>query len=362
MPAAGPGALGALLAWYRANRRALPWRRTRSAYRIWVSEVMLQQTTAKAVLPYYNAFLSRFPSLKAVASAELDDVLAVWAGLGYYRRARNLWRTARHIREHHRGRFPSELDVALKLPGVGRYTASAVLSIAFGRAVAVVDGNVRRVLARRFTLDKASVSSAAALQDLATALLDRTAPGDWNQALMELGATVCVPRNPRCPECPLQRSCRARRQGRQEDFPPPRVRRPPERRVLAACVVRRRGQVLLARRDPDGGLLEGLWEVPQTSLRVRAPLDLRRDILRRYGLEIELGGVIGSTRHSITFRRIEVQVHAARLVFPREATGPGLRWATRKQMRTLPLSALSQKILSATPAVRGPQADVHSQP
>jgi A/G-specific adenine glycosylase len=198
-----------LLAWYRRHRRDLPWRRTRDPYRVWVSEVMLQQTTVKAVVPYYESFLRRFPDSGALADAREDDVVAAWSGLGYYHRARNLQRGARHVRDQHAGRFPKTLEAALAVPGVGLYTASAVLSIAYGLPLPVVDGNVRRVLARVEALRGPKWRKDGPYYNRAQEWLDAREPGDWNQALMELGATVCAPRRPACPVCPLREDCRA---------------------------------------------------------------------------------------------------------------------------------------------------------
>ena len=226
-----------LLDWYRRHRRDLPWRRTRDPYRIWVSEVMLQQTTVKTATPYYDAFLADFPDLASLARAAEEDVLALWSGLGYYHRARNLRRGARHVLERHAGRFPRTLEAALAVPGVGLYTASAVLSIAYGVPLPVVDGNVRRVLARLFALRGPEWRADAAFYNKADELLDRQAPGDWNQALMELGATVCAPRRPACPACPVRAHCEARALGIAEELPEGRARRAPVAVTVAAALV-----------------------------------------------------------------------------------------------------------------------------
>ena len=222
-----PALRRSLLAWYRRHQRALPWRASRDPYRIWVSEVMLQQTTVAAVQPYYEAFLARFPDVRALATARVEDLLALWSGLGYYRRARHLHAAARAIVERHAGRFPRELAQALALPGVGPYTARAVLSIAYGVAEPVVDGNVRRVLARLLLLRGRAWRDERAFHAPAAELLAKRSPGDWNQAVMELGATVCTPRAPACPACPWRRSCAARAQGLQEQLPERKPRSAP---------------------------------------------------------------------------------------------------------------------------------------
>lgn len=215
------GALRAkLLAFYDEHRRDLPWRHDPDPYRVWVSEVMLQQTRADTVIPYYERWLRRFPTLDALATAEPDDVLKQWEGLGYYSRARNLQRAARFVRERHRGDVPSEPSALRELPGVGDYTAGAIASIAFGRAEPAVDGNARRVLSRLLDIADARPTG---LNKVATALVPNERPGDFNQAVMELGATICTPRNPRCDECPIGELCRSRARGTQHLRP--RIRR-----------------------------------------------------------------------------------------------------------------------------------------
>jgi A/G-specific adenine glycosylase len=350
-PAPSKASLRGLAQWYDRHRRDLPWRRTTDPYQVWVAETMLQQTTVKAVLPYFQAFLERFPTVAALAAALEEDVLAVWSGLGYYHRARNLHRGAREIVARHGGRFPRALPQALALPGVGLYTASAVLSITFGLPLAVVDGNVRRVLARLFALAGIRWRKDAALYNLATELLDREAPGEWNQALMELGATVCTPRRPRCPLCPLQARCQAHARGQEERFPESRSRRDPVSVTVAAALIEDDGRVLLVRR-PAQRVLAGLWELPQTSLDSGEPPDLVSELEKRHGLRVAPGSLVATVRHAITFRRIRVEVYATRLRARAPQDSDQLTWARPDQIRSLPVSSLTHKILRA---VRGGQ-------
>jgi A/G-specific adenine glycosylase len=374
-----------LLSWFDRHRRDLPWRRTRDPYRIWVSEVMLQQTRVEAVRPYYERFLARFPTVEDLARAPLDEVLALWSGLGYYRRARQLHAAARRIADA--GEFPRTLDRLLELPGVGSYTAAAVASIAFGLAVPVLDGNVERVMARRLALaeDPKRGASRALLLAAAAALLDPSRPGDGNQALMELGATLCLPRQPRCELCPLRPGCVAAREGRQEMYPPPRRRRPTEIRRLLVAVVASRGnpdRVLLFRRSPrlplaapgtapSPGLPAGSWELPWLELqdeqasppRVRpaakaAPGDARgRGLAEKYGGDWRLGPALAAVRHGITYRDLRVTIHGAELLSAgadevREGVDSG--WFDAGERAALPMSALVGKVLRARAAALTP--------
>jgi A/G-specific adenine glycosylase len=340
-----------LLAWYRRHRRELPWRRTSDPYAIWVSEVMLQQTTVKAVAPYYLGFLERFPDVRTLADAPEQDVLASWSGLGYYHRARNLHRGARHLVARHDGLFPRTLEAALAVPGVGLYTASAVLSIAYGTALPVVDGNVRRVLARVLALRGKEWLRDAPYYNLAEELLDGQAPGDWNQALMELGATTCRPRRPACPACPVREHCRAREEGSPEELPESRRRRAPVDVTVAAVVVERRGRVLLVRRS-EGRLMGRFWEVPQTSLEGRGLADLVEEVRTRHGLEVEPGELVARARHAITFRRIRVEAYRGRLRREPPRDPERFVWAGPDELASLPMSSLTRKVIAGA---RGPQ-------
>jgi A/G-specific adenine glycosylase len=329
-----------LLTWFDRHRRDLPWRRTRDPYSIWLSEVMLQQTRIETALPYYQRFLERFPTVGDLAAAEVEEVLALWSGLGYYRRARQLHAAARRVVEI--GGFPRTFEGLLELPGIGSYTAAAVASIAFGVSEPVLDGNVERVLSRWLALELDPKSREARERMLATAagLLDPRRPGDSNQALMELGATICVPRRPRCLLCPISSGCRAAREGDPERFPVARPKRERELHRLAVAVVERAGGILLFRRPEDSTLMAGLWELPWT-----AADQGEKGLAERYGGRWSLGERLGEVRHSITYRDLELAVHQAWL--GRSATRPEIEsgWFGERERAGLPLSSLVSKVL-----------------
>ncbi len=317
--------------WYRRAKRDLPWRRSRDPYRVWISEIMLQQTTVRAVIPYYGRFLGAFPNVRALARAALPRVLAAWSGLGYYRRARHLHAAARRVVRMYGGHLPRE-DAALRdLPGIGRYTAGAIRSIAFGAPAPILDGNVARVLARLHGLRGPTASHQRRLWD-ETALLVAAAasPGDLNQALMELGALLCTPERPACGACPLRRRCAARAAGAQEIIPAPRRRRAPVEVTQALALVERRGRYLMHRRD-GAALMEGLWEFPGLG-------DGSVDGLRLRPLEL-----VAKLRHSITYRHITVEVRRARLLA--EPSGGAYRWVAPDGLARLPVSSLVTKVL-----------------
>ncbi len=310
----------ALLAWYREHRRDLPWRRTRDPWAILVAEAMLQQTRVETVVRRYDDFLARFPTPGACADAGEEAVLAAWAGLGYYRRARSLHRAACRIAREGWPRTAGELR---RLPGIGPYTAAAVASIAFGEPVPVVDGNVIRVAARLMALDEDPTRGKGArrVRALAAGLLDPEAPGDANQALMELGATVCLPRDPRCPGCPLAPSCRGRAAGGPERWPRLPARAAAVPLVRAAALLRGRGtrETFLFRRVPEGEHNAGLWELPSVELfrgrpgsRARGPGPSARTrsrvahLLREAGLPSRLEEFVGEIRHGITRYRVRL--------------------------------------------------------
>ena len=257
-----------LLAWFGTHQRQLPWRETENPYCIWVSEVMLQQTQVKKVLEYYQDFLNRFPDVESLASAALQDLLKTWEGLGYYARARNLHKAARIVVKDLKGEIPTDYGTFRKLPGVGEYIAAAVQSIAFNAPYAVVDGNVKRVLARLFLIETPTNQSALAkvFQEKADLLLNHNVPGSCNQAMMELGATVCRPKSPTCIVCPVNTACRAFRTAQQEGFPVRKKSKPLPEYHIVAGVVHKKDSILITQRKPDG-LLGGLWEFPGAKIR-----------------------------------------------------------------------------------------------
>lgn len=329
-----------LLAWYRRHARDLPWRRTRDPWRIWVSEVMLQQTRVETALPYYATFLERFPTPSSLARARPEAVLRAWSGLGYYRRARHLQAAARIVVREHAGRV--EPDTFGRLPGVGRYTEGAVLSIAFDRRRPVLDGNVARVLSRLFA-EPAAVRDprgAQRLWGLAALLLPMRGAGEWNQAIMELGARVCTPRSPRCGECPIASGCRARALGQVEAFPPVPPRRAAVTVRRAVALLERDGRMLVVRRR--GPLLDGMWEPPgvELGLGTDAGPALRR-ALARLGVRARLEASGERVKHVITHRAIEVEVWRAS---PRKVpSGPGMR-PVDPSRPAVPLTSLARKL------------------
>ena len=333
-----------VLAWYRRNARALPWRGTRDPYRIWVSEAMLQQTRVATVHSYYTAFLVRFPTLDALAGARAEDVLAVWSGLGYYRRARHLHEAARLVVRDHGGHVPRDPESFGRLPGVGRYTTGAVLSLAFDRPLAVLDGNVARVYSRLFALNAAvrDPRGARRLWALADVLVPARGAGEWNQALMELGATVCLPRAPRCDACPVATLCRARASGRVDEYPPVIARRVPVVVRRAVALIERGGRLLMARRE--GPLLGGMWEPPGVDLRAGLPARVQlAEALARLGVRVRLAPTGRSVRHVITHRAITVKLWRGEPVGPQPRTAH-LRRVSREGAG-LPLTALGRRLL-----------------
>ncbi|MGA8367080.1 MAG: A/G-specific adenine glycosylase, partial [Candidatus Acidiferrales bacterium] len=346
----------ALLSWFRAHRRDLPWRRSRDPYRIWVAEVMLQQTRIAAVLPYYHRFLKKFPRVERLARAPLPEVLREWSGLGYYSRARNLHGAARRIVAAHNGKFPRTLDSALALPGIGKYTAAAVLSIAYDAPLAVLDGNVARVLARFGAIrgDLRATRRWRQLAETAQQLLASRAPGDWNQALMELGETVCTPQTPRCAQCPVARWCRAYARGITGEIPAPRLKRDAVHVRIAAAILRDpRGRTLLVR-DPgahDGVLFSRMWQFPAVEVAHNAKAELAGHLRAT----LELGGAapfelqaLPAARHGVTFRNITLLPFLVRVSrLPKRARARVLPLA---RLRDLPVSSATRKIAAAASA------------
>ena len=346
---AGEPVRDALLSWYDVHRRDLPWRRARDPYAIWVSEVMLQQTRVETVVPYFERFMERFPTPAALAGASEDEVMAAWSGLGYYRRARLLHSGVREVVARYGGRVPGDAEARRALPGVGRYTAGAIGSIAFGAEEPIVDGNVARVLARvhgiATPLGKAETERA--LWAVAGELVRGPRPGDLNQALMELGATVCTPAGARCDACPIARACVARREGRTEELPVPRARKAPLPVALVAVVATSGRPPRTWLQRVDGALFGGLWAPPTAegddraaARRALAEAGLCASLEHRARAEIE---------HVLSHRRLTVRVFAAARARPRgrRASEAASRAFTREDLDDVGVSRLTWNILEA---------------
>ncbi len=349
-----------LLTWYDRNHRPLPWRATSDPYRIWISEIMLQQTRVETVLPHYARFLDRFPTLQALAAAPPEAVLKVWEGLGYYTRARNLHAAARIVVARHGGRLPDTREALLALPGIGTYTVGAILSIAFGKRVAAVDGNVRRVWGRIFATGETGESDAPSPADLAEAIVPRRAPGLFNQALMDLGATVCKPRNPGCSVCPVRDLCRARAAGLERTLPSP-AKKPavPEREGVAGVIADATGRLLIVRRAPDG-LLGSLWKFPGGFVRPpESPEDgLVRTVREELGIRIEPGERAAVVRHAYTHFRLTLHAFPCRIVRgrPQPPNGRDWLWATPNDLAERPFSGVDRKVMAKLAARDRPLA------
>jgi A/G-specific adenine glycosylase len=350
-----------LLGWFRQFQRDLPWRRTRDPYRIWLSEIMLQQTRVAAAIPYYERFLQRFPDVQALAAAPQEEVLRLWSGLGYYSRALNLQKTAQQIVAKHGGQFPTRLDDALALPGIGNYTAAAILSIAFGEKLGVLDGNVARVLARFGAVhgDLRESQRWQELQETADRFLEPKSPGDWNQAMMELGATLCTPKSPQCLLCPVAQFCEGRRLGIAESLPEKRKTRGPVQVTLAAAVFAdAKGQTLLlpppknTKEKPSADhvptLVSRMWHFPTLSV-TGEPAGKLGALLRKLmpGAQSHKWQLIraGKVRHAVTYRAITLfpfLINVQKL--PRL---PGARQVPLDNIFSLPVSNLTRKVARA---------------
>lgn len=351
-PAVRAAFRGPLLRWFRQHQRDLPWRRRRTPYRVWISELMLQQTRADQARPYFERFLRRFPTVKDLAAAPRADVLKLWEGLGYYARARRAHETARHVVQNCGGRFPGTLEGLRALPGVGPYTAAAVGSLAFGLDAAVVDGNVIRVLARVLAHegDVARPSERKCFQAWADALLPPGRAGLFNEAVMELGATVCTPRRPACSACSLRRVCRARAEGDPERYPV-KARRAavPHKHVGAGVVVDGRGRFLIAQRK-DSSMLGGLWEFPGGTQEAgeTIPECIARELREELGIEVAVGAHLVTVRHAFSHFTMDLYAHQCRLRRgrPRAIHCADFRWVPLSGLRAFAFGRADQHIIT----------------
>jgi A/G-specific adenine glycosylase len=338
-----------LLEWYERNARQLPWRGHPDPYAVWVSEIMLQQTRVETVIPYFTAWMARFPSVAALAAASQQEVLSAWEGLGYYSRARNLHRAAQILVAEYGGVLPRDPEALRRLPGIGRYTAAAIASIAFGADLPALDGNIRRVLARIFDLRLPAKSPAGErrLWDLAAENLPLGRAGDYNQALMDLGAAICTPRSPACPSCPLAGLCQAYALGVQEERPVTEARPEVPHHTVTAAVIQRNDHVLIAQRRPEG-LLGGLWEFPGGKLEPGEDLVgcLKREICEELGVEIGVKGQLGVFRHGYTHFSVTLHAFACTLKKgePQARVHTALQWAAPGQLPAYPMGKIDRRI------------------
>ena len=348
-----------LLAWYQVDKRTPPWRDHPDPYAVWVSEIMLQQTRVETVIPYFEKWMRLFPDVRSLANASEQDVLNAWEGLGYYSRARNLHKAARIVAEQHNGDLPRDLDELRKLPGIGRYTLGAIASMAFGMDVSALDGNIKRVYARIFDVTEPVDTPAG--EKLLWQLADKNLPkghaGDYNQALMDLGATICVPKNPRCLICPVMKLCKARQNGTQNARPVVSPKKDIPHYVHAAGVIIQRGKVLLAQR-PSTGLLGGMWEFPNGRVNGDPAKELPNALKTGYRLKIRLKsraspasqgapplrakGFLGTVQHGYSHFSVTVQVFQCELLSIAKETN--LKWVSLNKLQEYPMGKIDRQV------------------
>jgi len=340
-----------LLTWFDANRRSLPWRIRRTPYRVWISELMLQQTRADQATPYFNRFMVRFPSLPALAKAKRDDVLKQWEGLGYYSRAIRAHETAQYIMKEKGGCFPQTHEDLLKLPGVGPYTAAAIASLAFGLDYAVLDGNVIRVMARAFAFDQLSDTPKARseLQQMLNQLLPLGQAARFNEAMMELGALICTPANPKCDNCPLSDICKSRKSGKQLSYPVRKQKKAiPHRHVGAGVIIDKKKRILIAQRR-EGSMLGGLWEFPGGGVEAgeSIPDCIARELQEELGLNVLVGPHLVTVRHTFSHFRMDLHAHWVRIKSgkPKAIHCADFKWVTLDSIHANPLPRADLKIL-----------------
>jgi A/G-specific adenine glycosylase len=341
-----------LLAWYAANRRSFPWREAPQPYAVWVAEIMAQQTRLETMLPFFRRWMARFPSIAALAAASQQEVLNEWEGLGYYSRARNLHQAARVVMDEHAGALPSTAADLQKLPGIGRYTAGAIASIAFGEDAPLVDGNVKRVFGRVLALEEPVNTPAGEkrIWQIVGQHLPAGHAGDFNQALMDLGAVVCLPRQPLCGACPLSDLCLARQAGEEGDYPVKISRAKIPHHTVAAAVLRRDGRVLIAQRSEDT-LLGGMWEYPGGKQEGDEGLEncLRRELKEELGVTIEVGAPVGVYKHAYTHFKVTLHAFESRIVSGdlKLNDHQAVKWVRLEELDDYPMGKIDRQISRA---------------
>lgn len=341
----------ALIEWYKADHRQLPWRETQDPYAIWLSEIMLQQTQVKTVLDYYRRFLAKYPTIQSLATAPPDEVLKLWEGLGYYARCRNLQKAAQVMVEKHQGQFPQTLEEAEALPGIGRSTAGAILTFAYGQKHPLLDGNVKRVISRIYDLDQdiqLSATIKTMWQASAELLEESNQPHLYNQAIMELGATVCLPQNPRCLLCPVKAFCDACDRGTQHERPVKAAKKASPHYTIAVGVIWKGAQVLIQQR-PEGGLLGGLWEFPGGKQEANEVLTetVYREIQEELEIEVSVGELITSVKHAYTHFKITLYAYHCQYISgePNPKACQDWRWVNPEELQTYAFPKANKTVL-----------------
>ena len=350
-----------LLTWFDKHRRTLPWRSQRTPYRVWISELMLQQTRVEQARDYFLRFMQRFPTLRTLAEADQQEVLKLWEGLGYYSRARRAHQTAQWLVKNAHGKFPQTFDGLLALPGIGPYTAAAIGSLAFNLDVAVVDGNVARVLCRVFAFaeDPRTAKGKAHMQTRADTLLSHGRAGEFNEAMMELGALCCTPRNPDCARCPLEKICRARRENRMEIYPVKPVKKKlPHKIVGAGVIINRRGEFLIARRH-EHEMLGGLWEFPGGKREPGETMEqcIARELMEELGISVRVGPCLTVVHHAYSHFTIDLHAHWCRIERgrPHPLQCLDIEWLPFAKLRAKPFSRADLHIITALRGIKPPE-------
>lgn len=340
-----------LLAWYDKNGRNLPWRHSHDPYKIWISEIMLQQTQVKTVIPYYQRWLETFPTVKDLAEADLQTVLKVWQGLGYYARARNLHACAQQIVQQYDGVFPNQIEAVLSLPGIGRTTAGGILSAAYNLPVSILDGNVKRVLARLMALSIPPGKALKSLWEWSDHLIDPNHPREFNQAIMDLGAMVCTPKAPNCSECPWQLHCQAYLLNLQSQIPMRKTAAPLPHKIIGVAVIWNQQNQILIDKRPAKGLLGGLWEFPGGKVEPGETLEacIKREIQEELAIEIEVGDHLMTIDHAYTHFKVTLNVYHCRYLSgePQPLECDEIRWVTLDEIEQFPFPKANEKIIAA---------------
>ena len=337
--------------WYQGQGRKLPWRQTSDPYAIWVSEIMLQQTQVKTVIPYYHRWLTEFPDITTLADSPLQSVLKNWEGLGYYARARNLHRAAQQLVSDYQGVFPNQLADVLSLPGIGRTTAGGILSAAFNQSISILDGNVKRVLARLVGLQTPPQKATKYLWQVSDALLDQNHPREYNQALMDLGATLCTSKQPGCLLCPWRDYCQAFQRNLQTEIPMRKPSSPiPHKQIGVAVIWDNQGNILIDRR-PQEGLLGGLWEFPGGKIEENESVEncIKREIAEELGINVDVGKHLVTINHAYTHFRVTLNVYHCQYVDgePQPLECEEIRWVKPEQLSEFPFPKANTKIIDA---------------